>query len=246
MKTEHGTIPVPAPAVVNLLATTPVPIISSPIDYECLTPTAAAILTTVVENWGTAPALDKIIGIGYGAGTRESSEWPNVVRVMLGEKASTPSRFVSEQISIIEANLDDFSPQALAYTSEKLFAAGALDVAVIPAVMKKGRSGHFLSVICQPERQLPLQELILTETSTLGVRAYPAERLIAQRVWHPVAMAQGGTVRIKVALDTQHRTVNLQPEYEDCASYATAHNIPLKEVIAEALAKYSSTNKSNG
>ncbi len=241
VQTEHGLFPVPGPAVLNLLASAGVPVRSSEIDYECLTPTGAAILTTVVRSWGSPPALRRVNGIGYGAGTRDPAGWPNVVRVVLGEPScdhGQSPRFESERAVVVEANLDDFSPQALAYAVERLWSAGALDVTVQPAVMKKGRAGQILSVICKPGDVLRIQELILSETSTIGTRSYEVGRLIADRRWQEVTLSRGGRVRIKVALDRQGNVVNAAPEFDDCAAYASEHQLPVKEVIAEAVARF--------
>src|SRR5262249_8915557 len=142
----------------------------------------------------------------------------------------------------VEANLDDFAPQSLAYAVERVLEAGALDACVLPAVMKKGRSGHMLSVVCRPEDSSRIQELILTETSTIGVRAHICQRLVARRDWQEVKLTRG-TVRVKVARDLSGRLINAQPEYEDCADYATRHGVPLKDVITEAMAEFARQSK---
>lgn len=249
-KTEHGLFPVPPPAVLHLLAEAQAPTRASEIDYECLTPTGAAILTTIGAAWGFAPAIDKINSIGYGAGTKESQLWPNVVRLVLGEseRISSSHRFDEEPLFVVEANIDDFSPQALSYAVDRLFEAGALDVAVIPAVMKKGRSGQILSVLTEPGDRSRIQELILAETSSIGVRSHQANRLVAEREWKQISLPRGGNIRIKVALDKSGTAINAQPEFEDCAAYAAAHSLPLKQVIAEAISAYldSSNSKQQG
>ncbi len=241
VKTEHGLLAIPGPAVLNLLSDAKAPIRKAEINFECLTPTGAAILCTIADEWGTPPAMAGIIATGYGAGTKNPESWPNSVRLILADKkdsAASSVRFPHENIAVIEANLDDSSPQAIAFAVERLFEAGALDVAVLPAVMKKGRSGHLLSVLCKPDDQVRLQELILAETSTLGARTYTASRMLANREWKDIALSAGGSVRIKIARDLAGRIINAQPEYEDCAAYATAHKVPLKQVVAEAIAKF--------
>lgn len=240
VSTEHGLFPVPGPAVVNLLKDANVPTSANPIDFECLTPTGAAILTAVAQGWGAAPAMDRIIASGYGAGSKDCPAWPNVSRVVIGDaraSAGGSTRFDSEAVAVVEANLDDFSPQSLAYAVERLLEAGALDAYVVPAVMKKGRSGHLLSVVCRPEDKTRIQELILAETSTIGVRAHESQRLVAKREWHEVRLSRG-TVRIKAARDLSGKVINAQPEYEDCAAYATRYGVPLKDVLAEAIAEF--------
>src|SRR5262249_16444032 len=133
--------------------------------------------------------------------------------------------------------------QALSYALDRLLEAGALDAAVIPAVMKKGRSGHILSVLCKPGDRERLQQLILAETSSIGVRSYQATRLLAERQWRAVSLSVAGTVRIKLALDREGNLINAAPEFEDCAAYATTHGVPLKLVMQEALWKYLEESK---
>jgi uncharacterized protein (DUF111 family) len=146
-------------------------------------------------------------------------------------------RFERDQVAVVEANLDDFSPQALAYCADRLLESGALDVSVLPAAMKKGRSGHMLSVLCKPDNIHAITELILTETSSIGVRWHHCERLIAQRQWQDVKMAKG-SVRVKIARDKSGAVVNVQPEFEDCARYAKAYGVPLKDVLQEAMSAF--------
>jgi uncharacterized protein (DUF111 family) len=162
-----------------------------------------------------------------------------VVRVVLGQSdiVAGESAFDTEFVAVLEANVDDMNPQALSYAVERLLDAGALDVLVLPAVMKKGRSGHMLSVVCKVEDDVRLKEVILSETSTLGVRSHQCTRLVARREWQAVQLARG-TVRIKVARDRSGRITNAQPEFEDCAAYATRHGVPLKDVLTEALAVF--------
>jgi uncharacterized protein (TIGR00299 family) protein len=237
VKMEHGVFPVPGPAVLNLLQDKSAPIAESAISYECLTPTGAAILTTIAERWSTLPAMQKIYATGYGAGTKDPDDWPNVTRVVIGE--STPSngaRFDHDLVVIIEANIDDFNPQALAYAAERFLSLGALDVTVVPAAMKKGRSGHLISLIAKPEDRNRLEEAVLTETTTIGVRSYEARRTVALREWLDVSM-ENGIIRVKVAKDRAGKTINAQPEFEDCARYAMENNIPVKDVMSQVIAK---------
>ena len=188
--------------------------------------------------------MDRIVSSGYGAGSKDCHDWPNVSRVVIGESSASLSsrKFDCETVTVVEANLDDFSPQSLAYAVERLFEAGALDACVLPAVMKKGRSGHMLSIVCRPDDSSRMQELILAETSTIGVRAHNCQRLVARREWKEVQLT-GGTVRIKAARDLSGHLVNAQPEYEDCADYATRHGVPLKDVIMEAMAEFAKQSK---
>ncbi|HEY9715978.1 MAG TPA: nickel pincer cofactor biosynthesis protein LarC [Trichormus sp.] len=241
VKTRHGLFPVPGPAVINLMSESAAPVAASSFTHECLTPTGAAILTTIASSFSSMPSME-IKSSGYGAGTFNPEGFPNVCRVILGQPApqslfqsGAESNFESEVIAVLEANLDDISPQLLSFAMERLFAKGALDVSVTPVVMKKSRSGHMLSVVCRPEDRIVLEELILTQTSSLGVRSYLCERLVAQREWQEVTIGNGRSVRVKLARDRQGKLVNAQPEYEDCAAYATEYGVPLKDVLSAAL-----------
>jgi uncharacterized protein (DUF111 family) len=191
------------------------------------------------------PAM-KVMSTGYGAGTFNPEGFPNVCRVVIGEatelnaqtrQCGESTNFSAEIVAVIETNLDDLSPQVLSFAMEKLLQSGALDVAVTPTVMKKGRSGHLLSVICKPDDRVALQELILAHTSSIGVRSHFCERLVAQRDWVEVVLGDNGRVRVKIARDKHGSIVNAQPEFDDCAEYATSSGLPLKEVIARALSK---------
>ncbi|PWU00738.1 MAG: nickel pincer cofactor biosynthesis protein LarC [Candidatus Melainabacteria bacterium] len=238
VKTEHGLLPVPGPAVLELLKEAGAPINQFQCNAECLTPTGAAILTEIAANWGEVPAFDVLAGIGYGAGDRDPGDFPNVCRLLVGVTSAESRRFMTETISVLETNLDDLTPQILAFTSGELLKQGALDAFVTPCTMKKGRSGHLLTVICQPKDSLRLQEEILLKTSSLGVRGHESRRLIAQREWQSVQLNGGEPIRIKIAKDLQGNLIHAHPEYEDCAAYAAHSGLNLEEVFRQALAKY--------
>jgi len=245
VKTRHGLFPIPGPAVINLMSQSGAPVAASSFSHECLTPTGAAILTTIASSFDSMPSME-IKSSGYGAGTFDPEGFPNVCRVIFGEPSlqslSEPtgeSNFESEVIAVLEANLDDISPQLISFAMERLFEKGALDVSVTPIVMKKSRSAHMLTVVCRPQDRIRLEELILTQTSSLGVRSFLCERLVAHREWHKVTVGNGRSVRVKLARDRHGKLVNAQPEYEDCAAYATEYGVPLKDVITAALASLS-------
>src|SRR5439155_20554378 len=172
---EHGQIPVPAPATALLLRGAPVEIPA--LDFELVTPTGAALLSTLVEEW-VAPPPFKLLQIGAGAGARDLREQANVLRVMLGE---TDSPLARRRVAVLETAVDDENPQVLAALGPRLIAAGALDVMTIPSVMKKGRLGSWLVVIADPAHVEQLARLLLTETSTLGVRLRYEERFELER-----------------------------------------------------------------
>lgn len=152
--------------------------------------------------------------------------------------AGDANRFRVEIIAVIEANIDDCPPNIIAYTLEKALAEGALDISVVPATMKKGRSGHLITVLAQPQDRRKIETLILKETSSLGVRSYLVERLVAEREFAEVKLSDNWSIRIKIGRDLDGVVVNVQPEYADCATYAERHGLTLKEVFEQALAQY--------
>jgi hypothetical protein len=220
--TQHGVLPVPAPATARLLENAPV--YSRGPMMELTTPTGAAIAVTLAKSFGAMPPVT-IVRTGYGAGDRDFPGQANVLRVILGEATGARE---AQTVTVIEANIDDSNPQVLAYASERLMEAGALDVTLQPIVMKKGRPGTLLSVIVKPEDRETLAALIFQETSTLGLRIYSAERRVQSRSWTEVTTPYG-KVRIKVSGDGAYA-----PEYEDCRKLALESGAPLKQVIAEA------------
>lgn len=248
VQTEHGIFPVPAPAVLKLLEEVKAPCSDFAIPFECLTPTGAAILCELVQHWGKGPAFEEINSSGYGAGTKDTSTWPNVVRFVSGKIKEVPrsSRFEQEPISVLEANIDDQSPQQLAYAVERIFEAGALDVLLTATVMKKGRSGHLLTVLCKPEDSLRIQETIINETSSLGVRARQEKRLLAERKFQAVRMDDGSLVRIKIASDKNGACVNAHPEFEELADYARRTQTTIKEAQNKAMILFNEQRNEKG
>lgn len=222
VRTGHGILPVPAPATAALVAGKPV--YARGPECELTTPTGAAIATTLARRFGPLPPM-KIASVGYGAGERDFPEQANVLRVLIGEAAGASE---ATTVSVLEANIDDASPEVLGYAMERLLEAGALDVTLTPVMMKKNRPGTLLRAIARPEQQEELASLIFAETSTLGLRVYPAERRVQARRTVEVETPHG-KVRVKVAQDG-----NYAPEYEDCRELARASGVPLKQILAEA------------
>ncbi|HYP12828.1 MAG TPA: nickel pincer cofactor biosynthesis protein LarC [Bryobacteraceae bacterium] len=222
VNTEHGILPVPAPATADLLSGKPV--YSRGPALELTTPTGAALISALAKNVGTMPAM-KFITSGYGAGDRDFPEHANVLRVIIGESANVSE---SPTVKVLEANIDDSTPEVLGYATECLLAAGALDVTLTPLQMKKNRPGVMLTVIADPGHQEALSELIFRETSTLGIRITTAERRVQPREVSEVQTSYG-SVRIKSSAGGA-----FAPEYEDCRRIAVEHNIPLRQIIAEA------------
>jgi pyridinium-3,5-bisthiocarboxylic acid mononucleotide nickel chelatase len=239
VKCAHGTFPVPAPATVELLRDAPV--YSSGIQAELVTPTGAAIVKTLAQRFSEFPSI-RIEKSGYGAGSRDFPGHPNVVRLTVGEAISTlAAKTAAERIVVLEANLDDLSPQIFGYVMDRLFEDGALDAFAMPVQMKKNRPGALLTVLCKPDDADKLTQLIFAETTTLGVRRREEERRILARRWENVR-TPWGEVRIKIA--SMNGTVtNYAPEYEDCRQIAAEHRVPLKFVMQEAARAYLKNEK---
>jgi uncharacterized protein (TIGR00299 family) protein len=226
VKTEHGVLPVPAPATSELLAGKP--IYARGPSLELTTPTGAAIASTLAVEFGVLPPM-RVIASGYGAGDYDFSEHANVLRVLIGENSGAKE---STTVTVLEANIDDSSPQILGYAMERLLEAGALDVTLASVLMKKSRPGTLLSVIARPDDREALARLIFEETSTLGLRVYTAERRVKARHFVDIATPHG-TVRMKIA-----ENGSFAPEYEDCRKLARESGVPLKQILAEANLEY--------
>ncbi|MFM2311937.1 MAG: hypothetical protein RLZZ04_1213 [Cyanobacteriota bacterium] len=251
VKAAHGILSVPVPAVVKLWQTREVPIYSNGIKQELVTPTGAAIAVTLAQDFGDPPPM-KLIKIGLGAGAKDLVI-PNILRFWIGsaeinsmdKKKSSPALELAsgtqqETITVLETQIDDLSPQVIAYTLEQLLAAGALDVFTQSIAMKKSRSGILLTVICHPETAPVCKNIIFRETTTLGIRESTQQRSILQREIKPIE-TKYGTVKLKVASwgwGEDQQIINVQPEYEDCATLARQHQIPWREVSEQAIAAY--------
>ena len=226
----HGMFPVPAPATADLLRG--VPTYSAHIEKELVTPTGAALIRALEPTFGPQPAM-QVEQIGYGAGTRNPKDFPNVLRLSIGDSSTVES---VETVTVLETAIDDLSPQILAYVAETALAQGALDVMLTPVIMKKGRPGTLLTILCNEPDSAALQRLILTETSTLGVRIRQDRRVSLDRV-HTTVQTPYGDIRIKVG-SHGGAELNVAPEYEDCRVAAVAHSVPLKLVQQAAVAAY--------
>jgi pyridinium-3,5-bisthiocarboxylic acid mononucleotide nickel chelatase len=222
VKTEHGILPVPAPATALLLVNAPVYARGPAV--ELTTPTGAAVAAALAQRFGVLPPM-KVVRTGYGAGSHDFTEHANVLRVILGEPTGADEAIA---VSVIEANIDDLNPQVLAYATERLLEAGALDVSLEPLTMKKGRPGTLLRAVVSQEYREAIAQLIFAETSTLGLRIYTAERRVQQRTWVTISTPYGN-VRIKVSSEGSYA-----PEYEDCRQLAAQSGVALKHIIAEA------------
>jgi uncharacterized protein (TIGR00299 family) protein len=233
---EHGTYPVPAPATLLLLRD--IPVQAGPIEAERVTPTGAAILSTLVDEWSSMPLMLPR-KVGLGAGDHDLGRTPNVLRMVLGEAVvprSSTSQTGEPEVVVLECTLDDATPQNLAYATERLLEAGALDVFVTPVIMKKSRPGHQLTCLADAERLQELIRILFEETPTLGLRYRTERRAELDREWKRVTTSYG-RVRVKVGR-LSGREVQVWPEYDDCVAVARRHSVPLHEVQQAALTAY--------
>ncbi len=237
---EHGLMPVPAPATAELLKGVPLAACDEP--GELTTPTGAAILTTLAAGFGPLPAL-RISAIGYGAGTRDSRTRPNILRLLIGELEDAPPADEQDTVIVLETQIDDATGQAIAHAAARLLEAGALDVYAVPIVMKKGRPGQLLTVLCRDSEAAALEDLLFAETTTFGIRRHTCSRhMLARR--HETVATPFGPLRIKVG-QRGGRVVQAWPEYDDCARAAREHSAALREVQAAALRAWSEKTPSS-
>jgi uncharacterized protein (TIGR00299 family) protein len=229
VKTESGMLPVPAPATAEILRK--IPVYSRTIQSELTTPTGAAILRELASEFGDMPRMD-IEKIGAGAGDKNFKDWPNVLRIFIGNSVSPDGRS-DDCITVIETNVDDMNPQIFEYVMERLFKAGALDVFLTQTIMKKGRPGVKLTVLCNKVQQDSLMKIIFKETSTIGLRFYETGRRVLQREIK-TADTQFGKVMVKVS-KLGDNIVKASPEYEDCKKIAKKLDIPLIEVMKKLM-----------
>ena len=233
---RHGTLPVPAPATLALLADAPVYAAGEPM--ERVTPTGAAVLRMLDVSYAPLPPM-RIVASGYGAGGRDTPGQPNLLRILVGEEETDNA--ATEQIAVIETVIDDCNPQLLGYVSELLLASGAWDVYRASVQMKKGRAGVQLTVLCRPDLAPALSNLLFRETTTIGLRWRIENKLALAREFVAVE-TRWGRVRIKVARFPNGEQANAAPEYEDCRKLAAEHSVPLKLVIEEAARSYAALN----
>ncbi|MEO3707174.1 nickel pincer cofactor biosynthesis protein LarC [Trichormus azollae] len=243
VRAAHGQMPVPVPAVLKLWEMRSCPVYSNGIDKELVTPTGAAIATTLARSFSSPPPII-LKQVGLGAGSLDLLI-PNILRLWIGESVNEKTNIPDfantspnlEIISVLETQIDDLNPQAVGYVFDALFASGAVDVFTQSIGMKKSRPGLLLTVICYPEHLASCEEILFRETTTLGIRRTTEQRTILQREIQQVETPYGN-VRVKVAWKgkaTGKSITNVQPEYEDCADLARKHNIPWREIQRLAL-----------
>ena len=239
IKCAHGCLPLPAPATAELIKGWPV--FSLNLTEELVTPTGAAILTTLAQPVAKGAVLPFTIKqIGYGAGEKNLPDRPNLLRVIIGEARieSVPTKRTmingtTDQIWVLETNIDDLSPEIVGYLFEKVLAAGALDVFNIPIQMKKSRPGLLLRVLVPEDKLAEIESLIFSETSSFGIRRYPVQRTKLKRVMKRV-QTRYGRVLVKIGY-LGDRIKSVSPEYEDCRKLARRKNVPLKEIFSEVM-----------
>jgi hypothetical protein len=237
-KMAHGVLPVPAPATARLLMGKPT--YSNGVQKELVTPTGAAIVATLCGAFGPQPAM-KVSAIGYGAGTADLESQPNVLRILAGDVSDKNVGDHGGTIRVLEANLDDMNPQIFGYLLEKALAAGALDVFAVPVQMKKSRPGMLVTILCKPEEEGKFQEMLFAETTTLGVRSHLVERRALPRESVKV-QTKFGEVRVKVAR-SEGRARHASPEFDDCRKLAEEKNVPLHEVMEQAMLRFEEQHK---
>ncbi|HEY6585766.1 MAG TPA: nickel pincer cofactor biosynthesis protein LarC [Candidatus Methanoperedens sp.] len=227
---SHGKFPVPAPAALEILKEYSLPWQMGPVYGELLTPTGAALLARFVNELGIIPVI-KAHKISYGAGSKNLSV-PNVLRIIKGE---IDDALITDMIEMLETNVDDVTGQVLGHLIEELLTAGARDVSIIPATMKKGRSGHIIQVISKPEDSPGLARKIIEETGSLGVRIIPIKhRLIAQREIDKVSIILNGKefeIAVKIARDLRGVLLNISAEFEECKRVSKESGIPVRDII---------------
>jgi hypothetical protein len=224
-------MPVPAPATVEILKG--VELKPTGVKEELTTPTGAAILKALTKGFGPCPAM-KVEHIGYGVGSRELKELPNVLRLFSGTASESEAEAGNETVIVIETNIDDLSPQIAGFLMERLFEAGALDVWFTPVQMKKSRPGFMLTALTREDCQRAVMDVIFTESTSIGVRYYPVQREALERTEYEID-TRFGKIRVKAAT-LNGRVVNTQPEYEDLKAASIKNAIPLKSVMDEVTA----------
>ena len=232
----HGRFPIPPPAVAELLKRKP--IYAGDVEGEFVTPTGAAIISTVCDEFGPLPSM-KIDANGYGAGARDHQKLPNVLRVFVGETESTT--VADETLLMIETNIDDMSPQLFGYVVDRALEMGALDCYLTPTQMKKNRPGLLLSILCRPDEREKFLQMLFAETTTIGARSYEVRRRALPREAVQVE-TRFGPIDVKVA-STNNEAVNAMPEFEQCRAAAQQAGVALREVQEAARQAYSCQNR---
>ena len=240
-KFSHGTLSIPLPSVLEILRSRNFPLTSGHVSSELATPTGVSLLVNLADKVTSVYPAMKPLAIGYGAGSKEFTEIPNVLRVTIGEPAA--EHLFQNSIYVLETSVDDVPGEVIGYTIERLFQAGARDCTVIPTYAKKNRPGQIIQVIADADQTEPLARILMAETGTLGVRYFPAQRYVLGRESMPVSVEIEDKVcqiNIKVSRDKAGRIIHLKPEYEDIRTLAQESGRPLKEIarLAQEAARH--------
>ncbi len=222
---QHGKLPVPAPATVEILKG--IPVYGTDIPHELVTPTGAAIITSLADGFEPIPGI-KIDAVGYGAGTRDLEQRPNLLRIMIGKTGGLQQGVQNDRLLIVETCIDDMNPEVFGFLMERLFEDGALDVYWIPVFMKKNRPGTMVQVLCRMDQKETIVNRIFTETTSIGVRYYEAFRSILSREQVEIETAFGPVTVKKVK--NPDGSIRVAPEYEACKRIALEKNLPLRSV----------------
>jgi len=233
VNTSHGKIPLPSPATIEILKEFPVQFIQIP--AELTTPTGAALVASFSSPLGDLLKFTPL-AVGYGAGFRELSQAPNVFRLIYGNAKEEHERYYDDEVVVIEANIDDMNPELCEYVMDRIFYMGARDVFITPIIMKKGRPGIKISVICDLDKEKDICNILFIETPTFGIRTYISRRYILERELISVETPYG-IVRVKIG-KRNNRVFQVSPEYEDCKKLARMASLPLKEVYKMAIDAY--------
>ncbi len=231
IKGAHGQIPLPSPATISLLKG--IPIYGRDIDAELVTPTGAALLAELVDDFGPAPPM-VLETVGYGAGGRDLPI-PNLLRVLIGEISPSDSATL-DHLAVLETNLDDLNPEIYPYVIESLFGAGALDVTLTPIQMKKNRPGTQIQVLCEPSMMDSMRSILFRETTTLGIKQILVDRYSLPRTIQEVETPYG-KIRVKIA-EISPNIKKISPEFEDCRRAAQEHGIPITDIYQETIRSF--------
>jgi pyridinium-3,5-bisthiocarboxylic acid mononucleotide nickel chelatase len=227
VKTRHGLLPVPAPATADLLKGLSIYAAGPP--RELTTPTGAGLMATAASGVAQMPPM-KVAAVGYGAGTFNPPDWPNALRVIVGDRGSEAE---TDQVMVLETNLDDMNPQAYELLMERLFGQGALDITLTPVIMKRGRPGIVLTVLADPHKLEAVLRVLFAETTTLGVRIQEVARRMLPREVTEIS-TKFGAVRVKLAKSGEMSgKIKARPEYRDCKRIAEQTGLPLRTVMLE-------------
>lgn len=235
VKAAHGVLPVPAPATIEIIKNSAMPVCTFPeIECEALTPTGAAILATIRQEYGEygkMPNFKQIESISYGSGKKDFEKIANVLRISVGDTEC--ESLTAEKVIVLEANIDDMSPEHYEFAMEELYTAGALEVYLTPVIMKKSRPATLLTVLCNQDSKAAVENAVFKHTTTIGVRWTEAQRTVLQREVQTVNIPEFGEIKVKVSKDSSGNIINMKPEYDDIVALARTKRLSLSEIYSK-------------